>query len=105
MHCRLLTSTETQLPENATSFGNKNKENPNMGVIVAIVIFIAIVIIALIVACFIYLHRKKNIKKKENKKSSSFKNISEEEMLGMFQILYLYVKFVRIMPFQICNTL
>lgn len=77
----LLTSTETQLPENATSFGNKNKENPNMGVIVAIVIFIAIVIIALIVACFIYLHRKKNIKKKENKKSSSFKNISEEEML------------------------
>lgn len=74
-----LTSTEAQLPGNATSSGDKNNENPNVGVKVAIVISIAIVIIAIIVGGFMCVRRKKK-KEKENENSLSFKNISEVEI-------------------------
>lgn len=62
-----LTSTEAQLPGNATSSGNKNNENPNVGVIVAIVISIAIVIIAIIVGGFMCVRRKKKKRKETGK--------------------------------------
>lgn len=87
VHCRFLTSTEAQLPGNATSSGDKNNENPNVGVIVAIVISIAIVIIAIIVGGFMCVRRKKK-KEKENENSLSFKNISEVEISGIYQIIY-----------------
>lgn len=91
MHCRLLTSTETQVPENATSSGKKNNKNPDVGLIVAIVISIVIVIIFIIVARFMCLRKKKKKEKKKengNENSLSFDKTSEGEILGMFQILY-----------------
>lgn len=91
MHCRLLTSTETQVPKNATSSGNKKNEKPDVGLIVAIAISIVIVIIFIIVARFMCLRKKKRKEKKKengNENSLSFNKTSEGEILGMFQILF-----------------
>lgn len=83
----LLTSTETQVPENATSSGNKNNENPDVGHIVAIAISIVIVIIVIIfiiVARFMCLRKKKRKEKKKgngNENSLSFNKTSEGEIL------------------------
>lgn len=80
----LLTSTETQVPENATSSGKKNNKNPDVGLIVAIVISIVIVIIFIIVARFMCLRKKKKKEKKKengNENSLSFNKTSEGEIL------------------------
>uniref|UniRef100_A0A8W8MQT2 Uncharacterized protein n=1 Tax=Magallana gigas TaxID=29159 RepID=A0A8W8MQT2_MAGGI len=80
----LLTSTETQVPENATSSGKKNNKNPDVGLIVAIAISIVIVIIFIIVARFMCLRKKKRKEKKKengNENSLSFNKTSEGEIL------------------------